>query len=169
MTEWYADLKDDGILDKDYTIDPWIDISDSDIKRKVDEKKEMSIDKIRKLKDRLEDEKSKLELIKKNQNSCMTQIERLLSKEEKAKLDTYIEVELFKRKCTEEEKLLVQSFNSKSEDFKKLVFNFHTEDTNRIDKILTIKEIEEKITKLEKSVENEENKEQKEVKVSKSK
>ena len=58
--------------------------------------------------------------------------------EEIEKLDTYIQVEIFKRKWTEEEKELVQKFNSKSEDFKKLVFNFHTEDTNRIDKILNI-------------------------------
>ena len=74
------------------------------------------------------------------------------------KLDTYIEVEIFKRKWTEEEKELVHKFNSKSEDFKKLVFNFHTEDTNRIDKILNIKEIEDKITKLQKTMENEEEK-----------
>ena len=57
MTEWYADLKDDGVLNKDYTIDPWIDISDEDIKRKVDEQKEMANDKINKLKQRLENEK----------------------------------------------------------------------------------------------------------------
>ena len=29
-------------------------------------------------------------------------------------------------------KVSTRKFNSKSEDFKKLVFNFHTEDTNRI-------------------------------------
>ena len=83
MTEWYADLKDDGVLNKDYTIDPWIDISDEDIKRKVDEQKEMANDKINKLKQRLENEKEKLEVIKTNQNSKMAEIEKLLSSDEK--------------------------------------------------------------------------------------
>lgn len=60
MAEWYADLKDDGMLNKDYFIDPWLDVSDEDIKRKVEEQKDMTADKIKKLKARLEEEKANL-------------------------------------------------------------------------------------------------------------
>ena len=59
-----------------------------------------------------------------------------MSEDERKHLDTYIEVEIFKRKSTDEEKELVKKFNDKGDEFKKMVFEYHTEDTNRIDKIL---------------------------------
>jgi hypothetical protein len=37
MREWYADLMDDGIINREHPVDPWSDISDSDVKKKKDE------------------------------------------------------------------------------------------------------------------------------------
>lgn len=34
MREWYADLMDDGIINREHPIDPWSDISDEDIEKK---------------------------------------------------------------------------------------------------------------------------------------
>ena len=161
MSQWYADLKDDGVLSKDHTIDPWIDISDEDIKKKVEEQKGMVSDKIKKLKSRLKEEQDKLDAITKKRNSYMEEIEKLISVEEKLKLDVYIEVELFKRASTEEERKLVQQLNSKGEDFKKLVFDYHTEGANKLDKTVCIRDIEGKLGKLQKSVDFEESKNKK--------
>lgn len=65
-----------------------------------------------------------------------SRLDDYLSEDEKKDLYEYIEIEIFKRKATEEEKELVKKFNEKGEEFKKIVFEFHTENTNRIDKIL---------------------------------
>ena len=34
MQEWYADLMDDGIINRDHLFDPWQEFSDNDIKER---------------------------------------------------------------------------------------------------------------------------------------
>jgi len=67
----------------------------------------------------------------------------------------YIEVEIIKRKSTDEEKEIVEKFNKKGKEFRNLIFEFHSEDTNRIDKILTIKAMRERIKALSRDLEEE--------------
>ena len=169
MNQWYTDLKDDGVLNKDHSIDPWIDINDEDVKKKIEEEKGMAVDKVKKLKTKLQEEQSKLDSIVKKRDSLMKEIEQKISVDEKKKLDVYIEVELFKRKCTEEEKELVKQFNEKGEDFKKLVFEYHTEGAHKLDRTVAIKEIEGKLGKLQKNLDFEETKNKKEEEVKQAK
>lgn len=124
----------------------------------MDEEKDMTQDKIKKLEQKLKEEQALLEACKKNKDNLMLKLEQHLSVAEKKKLDSYIEIEIFKRRPTEEEKKMVDEFNDKGSDFKTLVFEFHTEDTNRIDKILTIQELQEKIEKLKNNLKKEEGK-----------
>ena len=91
MAEWYNDLKDDGVLDKEYNIDPWIDISDNDIKQKVDEQKDVTEDKIKKLKAKFAEETKKLDQIKENKMKLLESLESQMTVEEKKQLDIYIE------------------------------------------------------------------------------
>jgi len=34
MRSWYADLMDDGIINRDHSIDPWSNVSDAELKAK---------------------------------------------------------------------------------------------------------------------------------------
>ena len=54
MREWYADLMDDGIINRQHKIDPWSNISDADVKLKQDEEKGDVEERIRKLKKKLD-------------------------------------------------------------------------------------------------------------------
>lgn len=118
----------------------------------------MTQDKIKKLEQKLKEEQALLDTCKKNKDTLMLKLEQHLAVGEKKKLDSYIEVEIFKRRPTEEEKKVIDEFNDKGSEFKNLIFEFHTEDTNRIDKILTIQELQEKIEKLKNNLKKEEEK-----------
>jgi len=56
MEKWYADITDNGMLNGDYIIDPWVTITDEDIKRRQQDLKMTGPQKIVKLKERLADE-----------------------------------------------------------------------------------------------------------------
>lgn len=53
MREWYADLMDDGIINRKHETDPWHNVTDDDIKRKQEEAKGAIEDRIQKLEEKL--------------------------------------------------------------------------------------------------------------------
>ena len=53
MREWYADLMDDGIINREHPIDPWSDINDEEIKRRIEEQKSADAERLEKLEKRL--------------------------------------------------------------------------------------------------------------------
>jgi hypothetical protein len=142
MRKWYDDIKDNGVLDGDYLIDPWMDVSDEDIKRKQAEQKLQTEAKIKRLKERLAVEKSQLEEEKSAKDAEKKKLEDLLSPQEMLQLDAYIEVEILKKKPTPQQKKIVENFNKKDDEIKKLIHEYHSHNTNRIDKTLNIQEIE---------------------------
>ncbi|CAI2380488.1 unnamed protein product [Moneuplotes crassus] len=155
MAEWYSDLRDGGTLDKAHIFDPWLEISDEEIKKNAEDRNQGTGDRLQKLRETIETEKETLEEIKKNKDQLYSKLERYLNKDERKSLDTYIEVEIIKRNSTDDEKALVNKFNKKGKDFKALVFEYHSEDTNRIEKILNIKSLKDRMKDLKKDHEEE--------------
>lgn len=51
MAEWYADLTDDGIINRDYVFDPWTEFTDDALKKRKEEEKLLAKDKIKLLKE----------------------------------------------------------------------------------------------------------------------
>lgn len=49
MREWYADLMDDGIINREHIMDPWSNIKDSDIKILKEEEKGNIDERLKKL------------------------------------------------------------------------------------------------------------------------
>ena len=58
MRSWYADLMDDGIINRDHSIDPWSNVSDAELKQKRDLERGMIQTRIEKLKKKIEKEKA---------------------------------------------------------------------------------------------------------------
>ena len=56
MRSWYADLMDDGIINWDYSIDPWSNITDEDVKKKKELEKGVIEARIEKMKRKMEKE-----------------------------------------------------------------------------------------------------------------
>jgi hypothetical protein len=149
MRKWYNDIKDNGVLDENYLIDPWINVSDEDIKCKLEEQKMQTEVKIRKLKEKLAEEKKQLEEEKRAKDIEKQKLEGFLSREEMGLLDTYIEIEILRKKSSPQQQKIVENFNKKDDEVKSTINAYHSYDTNRIDKILNVQEIEEKLRKLE--------------------
>lgn len=64
MADWYEDLRDGGTLNKEHIFDPWLEISDEEIKQNAEDQNDDTGNKLSKLKEKLEEEKSKLQEIK---------------------------------------------------------------------------------------------------------
>lgn len=71
MREWYADLMDDGIINREHKIDAWSNISDKDIKLKQEEEKGDIEERIKKL-------KKKVDKLTTEQNSTKEKVRQLL-------------------------------------------------------------------------------------------
>lgn len=60
MRSWYADLMDDGIINRDHSIDPWSNVSDAELKAKKELEKGVLQQRIEKLKKKIEKENSEM-------------------------------------------------------------------------------------------------------------
>jgi len=80
MADWYADLRDGGTLNRDHIFDPWLEISDEEIKQNAEDQNENTDNKIIKLREKLEEEKVKLGEIKLNKDNLLMKLEKFLSK-----------------------------------------------------------------------------------------
>ena len=58
MRSWYADLMDDGIINRDHNIDPWSNVSDQELKQRKELQKGALEARIEKLKKKIEKEKA---------------------------------------------------------------------------------------------------------------
>jgi len=152
MREWYDDIAEDGIVNDDSLIDPWMNISEDDIKRKQEMQLRDFEDKVRNSKKKLIADKEILDEAKKEKEDALIKIEENLSPGELKDLPRYIQIELLKRNSKDGEEKMVKDFNEKGDEFRLWVATYHSNDVKRSEKVLENMETEKRIKKLDKQI-----------------
>ena len=77
MRSWYADLMDDGIINRDHSIDPWSNITDAELKQQKQLEKGVLSERIEKLKKKIEKENTEMRA---TQDKVKTKLTTMMSK-----------------------------------------------------------------------------------------
>lgn len=126
MAEWYSDIMDDGEINREHPIDPWSDVSDSDLKRKKEEQGAATEDQIKKIKIIIENLKNDYKAAEGEKDAYLKKLEEehKMSPDEYKGLDEYIESEIMGREVTTDLEW-VKALKEKGDEFKMDAFTFH--------------------------------------------
>lgn len=150
MREWYADLMDDGIINRDHKIDAWSNISDADIKLKKDEEKGSIEDRIKKLKKKIEKQTKEQADVKEKVRQLLGAITGKVTPDISNHLPAYLQIAVLGRPPKPEEmELFVNKFKAFGLEFQKTCEDFNFQQGIVRDYDLSLKEIKALLEKYE--------------------
>ena len=154
MREWYADLMDDGIINREHPIDPWSDINDEEIKRRIEEQKSADAERLEKLKSKLEDILKEKDVLDQEIQDILKDIESRVGDSDKDFISQYIEIMILGRPPRDDEKEMLEKMKALGDDFYKLCEEYNYKQGVSRDKAISQEEIERLLDDLKEKLEN---------------